>query len=47
MKEENKIKTKIGVGSGMTENVGDTEDNTRGVIIRMKRKEVMGSIKDM
>ena len=44
MKENNRIKTKIGVGSVVKTEVVKMEDNTREGIIRRIRKEVVGCV---
>ena len=47
MKENNRIKTKIGVGSVVKSKVGEMEDNTREVRIRVISKEVLGCVQDV
>ena len=47
MKDAKWIKTKIGVGSIMTEIVIETEKNIREGIIRRTNKEVVGCIQTM
>ena len=47
MKENNWIKTKIGVGSVVKSKVREMEDNTREVRIRSMSKEVLGCVQDV
>ena len=42
--EKKRIKTNIGVGSVVKENVRDMEENTREGIIKMMRKDLMGCV---
>ena len=44
MKEKKQIKPKIGVGSLVKEKFIKMEENTREVIIRRTRKEVVGCV---
>ena len=46
-KEENRIKTKIGVVSVMPEKVGDMDENTRDVISGKIEKDVMVCVQDV
>ena len=41
MMENKRIKTKIGMGSVINENIGDVEEKIRAVITRRVRKEVV------
>ena len=41
MKEKKRIKTRIGMGFAVKENVGEMEEDTREGRIRRMRKEVM------
>ena len=46
MKDKNHKKTKIGVGSVVTEEVGEMKNNTREGRSRRTRKEVAGCVHD-
>ena len=47
MKENKRIKTKIGVGSLIKAKVGNMEENTREGRSRMTRKEVVGCVQSV
>ena len=47
MKGYNLIKTKIGVGSTVTEKFGDMEENSREVRIKGTRNELLGCVQDV
>ena len=47
MKDNNKINSKIDVGTLVKEKVGEMNEKKRGVIIRRMMKEVVGCFQDV